>query len=116
MYNNISLQDFNNDKVKDVLVFCYTGARANPTYHLYLVDIKRKSLKYVRGFEELPNPELYTSNNIITSLALSGTNYYSFYRINSKNKLINLGRSFEADIGDSTKYEKAMQQILKNRR
>lgn len=114
MYPDISFQDFNNDKIKDVLVFYYTGARANPTYYLYLTDLKNHGLIRVKGFEELPNPDLDTTNNIITSIALSGTNYYRFYRIDSKNKLINLGHDFEENPNDTTQYEKAIRQIEKN--
>jgi hypothetical protein len=113
MYPDIDFQDFNNDKIKDVLVFNYTGGKANPTYHLYLIDFKNHKLIRIKGFEELPNPSLDTRNNIITSIALSGTNYYSFYRITSKNNLINLGHSFETDLNDSTKYDNAIRKILK---
>jgi hypothetical protein len=113
MYPDIDFQDFNNDKVKDVLVFYYTGARANPTYHLYLTDLKNHNLIRVKGFEELPNPDLDTTNNIITSIALSGSNYYSFYRINSKDKLINLGHRYEDNPNDSTQYERTVRQIMK---
>jgi len=115
MYPNIDFQDFNNDKIKDPLVFYYTGGRANPTYHLYLTDNKNHKLIRVKGFEELPNPYLDTINNIISSVALSGTNYYCFYRINSKNKLINLGYSFEENPKDTTQFEKAIRQILKKK-
>jgi len=113
MYPGISFRDFNNDNVKDVLIFYYTGARANESYHLYVIDVKNHKLIRVKGFEELPNPYLDTTNNIIQSIALSGTNYYSFYRIDTKKKLINLGNSFEENPNDSTQYEKAIQQILK---
>lgn len=112
MHPTIEFQDFNNDKVKDVMIFCYTGARANPTYHLYLTDLKNRRLTRVKGFESLPNPSLDTSNNIITSVALSGTNYYRFYRISSNNTLINLYQ-FEEDPEDTTQYEKAIRQIRK---
>jgi len=98
---------------KDILVFYYTGARANPTYHLYLSDPKNHKLIYVKGFEELPNPDLDLTHNIIISIALSGTNHYSFYRITPKNKLINLGHSFDSDLDDSIKYENAIRKILK---
>jgi len=113
MHPDMDFQDFNNDKVKDVLVFYYTGARANPTYHLYLTDLKNHNLIRVKGFEELPNPNLDTTNNIITSIALSGSNYYTFYRINSENRLIKLGHDYEDDPNDSTQYERTVQQILK---
>jgi hypothetical protein len=113
LHPDIDFQDFNNDKVKDVLVFYYTGARANPTYHLYLTDLKNHNLIRVKGFEELPNPDLDTTINIITSIALSGSNYYTFYRINSKNKLINLGHGYEDNPNDSIQYERTVRQILK---
>ena len=116
MYPGIGFKDFNNDNVKDIILFYYTGARANETYHLYVTDKRRQKLIRVKGFEELPNPMLDTTNNIITSIALSGTNYYSFYRIDAKNKLINLGHSFEENPNDSSQYEKAIQQILKKNR
>jgi hypothetical protein len=111
MHPMVKRVDFDNDKIKDFLFFYSTGARANPTYHLYLVDTVNHNLKYVKGFENLPNPDLDTTNNIITSIALSGTNYYTFYRINSVKKLINLGHSIETDLGDTAKYDKAIKQI-----
>lgn len=114
MYPDINFQDFNNDKVKDVLVFNYTGARANPTYHLYLSDLKNHNLTRVKGFEELPNPDVDTTRNIITSVALAGSNYYySFYEINSRNILVNLGHPYEGNPSDSTQYERTIRQILK---
>ncbi|MBS1575885.1 MAG: hypothetical protein JST09_11335 [Bacteroidetes bacterium] len=112
MHPGIGFQDFNNDKAQDVLVFYYTGARANPTYHLYLTDLKNYNLIRVKGFEKLPNPDLDTTNNIITSIALSGNNYYSFYRITKENKLINLGHGYEDNANDSTQYERTVRQIL----
>ena len=108
--------DMNNDRIKDVLVFYYSGGRANPTYHLYLLDSARHRLKYVPGFEKLPNPDLDTSNNIISSIALSGTTHYSFFSINSKDRLIALGHDFDADLNDSLQYEQAIRQILRTRR
>jgi hypothetical protein len=112
MHPLVQRVDFDHDKVKDFLFFYSTGARANPTYHLYLVDTLYQKLKYVKGFENLPNPDLDTTNNIITSIALSGTNYYTFHRINSKKKLVNLGHGFETDLDDSSRYDKAIEQIL----
>ncbi len=114
----MQFKDFNNDKIKDLLFFYYDGARANPRYTLYLVHLKSHSLTRVKGFEELTNAELDSTNNVITSTALSGTAYYSFYRITRKNKLINLGHSFEARENDSDtlKYNKAIQKIKKENR
>ena len=114
----VEFRDLNNDRIKDVLAFYYSGGRANPTSHLYLVDTTSRRLKYVRGFEKLPNPELDTSNNIITSVALHGGfgGTYSFFRINSKGKLVSLGHGFEDDLNDSLKYDGAIRQILRTRR
>ncbi len=112
----IEFQDFNNDRIKDVLFFYYTGRRSNPTYHLYLVDTINNKLTYVKGFENLPNPDLDSSNNIISSYALSGGEVgVSFYRINPDLKLVNLGHSFESEFGDDKPFDKATKAILKER-
>ena len=53
----IDRQDFNNDHVKDILVYNHSGgARSNPSFHLYLVDKVRHKLNHVKGFEKLLNP------------------------------------------------------------
>lgn len=114
MNTMIKRKDFNNDNIKDILFFYYTGGRANPTYHLYVIDTVKYSLTYIKGFENLPNPDLDSSNNIITSAALAGTDIiWSFYRINSQNKLVDLKHGFTADLDDSIKYDKAIKEILK---
>lgn len=115
MFGEVEQKDFNNDMVKDLIFIHYTGARANPTYYLFLVDKVHKKLSRVKGFEELPNPELDSVNNIITSAALYGSKVgWSFYRINTKGKLINLGHSFEGEFGgDDEKYNKAIRAIKK---
>lgn len=113
MYPQIELQDFNNDKVEDILVFHYTGGRANPTYYLYLKDAKNKMLTRIKGFENLPNPDLDIENNIIVSSALSGTNHYRFFRIDKNNKLINLGNGYAEKEADSAQYKNAVAAILK---
>ncbi len=106
--------DFNNDKIKDLLIFHSTGARANPTYYLYLLDYKTHAVTRVKGFEALPNPYPDNVNNIIVSTGLSGTNHYSFYRIRN-NKLINLGHSFDEEPGDTLTYPNAIRAIIKER-
>jgi hypothetical protein len=115
LYPDIELKDFNNDRIKDVLVFYYTGGRANPTYHLYLTDLKNRRLIRVMGFEKLPNPFLDSKSGIITSIALSGSNYYTFYKINSKNKLINLRHGYEESPTGSNQYDEPIRQIQKKK-
>jgi len=110
----IERQDFNNDHVKDILVANYPGgARANPTYHLFLVDKTRHKLTYVKGFEKVLNPGFDTVYNIISSLRLSGKNYYSFYRINAKKRLISLGHGYtDRQDRDTSQYERAVRAII----
>lgn len=109
----IRFEDFNNDGVKDILVFNTTSARSNWTHYLYVVDSKSKSIHRVKGFEKLLNPHLDCGTNIISSIALYGKTYYSFYRI-KKNSLDSLGYGFETDAADAeNKYKKAIKQIIK---
>ncbi len=113
MYPQIELQDFNNDMVEDILVFHNTVGRSNPTYYLYLKDPKNKMLTRIKGFENLPNPDFDIENKIIVSSALSGTNYYRFYRIDKNNKLISLGNGYAEKEDDSAQYKTAVSAILR---
>jgi hypothetical protein len=70
----------------------------------------------VNGFEKLVNPGMDSVYNIISSLRLSGSNYYSFYKINSKNRLVNLGHGYTEKQDDSTQYERAVREIIMDRR
>jgi hypothetical protein len=110
----IDRQDFNNDHVKDILVYNYPGgARSNPSFHLYVVDKVRHKLIYVKGFEKLLNPGFDSVYNIISSLRLSGNNYYSFYRINAKKRLISLGHGYtDRQEQDTSQYERAVRAII----
>ena len=112
----IEMHDFNNDKVKDILVFHVSSARSNWMHYLYLVDKKNKKLTRVKGFEDICNPEFNQKEKIISSFTLSGQNYYSFYRISGKNQLIDLKQSFGWEFDrtrDSINYEKTMRAIRK---
>jgi hypothetical protein len=118
-FPHIELHDMNGDKSEDILIFNNTGARANGHYYLYVVDPVRHRLIRVKKFQEVVNPEYNKRYNIIESVALAGTDYYSFYRISSKNKLIDLGHGFEASEGlpdvriFERKYNAAIKKILK---
>ncbi|TFF35608.1 hypothetical protein E2R66_18020 [Mucilaginibacter psychrotolerans] len=104
----------NNDSVPDIMVFYNTGGRANPTYHLYLRDTIRHKITYVKGFEDLPNPELDTANNIITSGGLYGESVgWEFYRVDSHNKLLTLWHRVDGRMDDNVKYDRAVKAILK---
>jgi len=103
----IRLEDYNGDGVPDILVYCCSGSRANEMYHLYITGRKSNQFIRIQGFEEHPNTTI-DDNNIITSLVLSGENYYSFYRINPKYKLVKLGNTVPSDLSDEA--EKNVQQ------
>ncbi len=111
----IEMRDFNNDKIKDILVFHTTGVRSNWTHYLYLVNKKNKKLIFVKGFENICNPEFDSRYNVIYGYGLAGKIYFSFYRINKKNELIDFNKSFESEIGDedSVRYQKTIQEIRK---
>lgn len=110
----IDKKDMNNDGIDDILIFHSSGGRANPTYYLYLVDSINFKLNSVKGFENLPNPDI--DGDIITSVALAGISYkYKFFRI-EKGILINLGHSFETDIGDSKNRYNTVINFLKTSR
>jgi hypothetical protein len=115
MDNFTDFVDFNNDGVKDLLIFHSTGARANPTYYLYLLDKKNLQLTRVLHFEDIPNPYLDSPANIIVGVGLAGSNYYSFYRLSKTNKLITLIKDVEEDPKDSLQYEKIIKRLNKNK-
>jgi len=115
MNDDIAFMDFNNDGIKDLLVFHSTGARANPTYYLYLLDKNNLQLIQVRHFEDIPNPYLDSSANIIVGVGLAGSNYFSFYRLSKTNKLITLLKDVEEDPKDSLQYEKIIKRLNKSK-
>jgi hypothetical protein len=105
--------DYNNDGVKDFMIFHFDGARANAHYYLYLIDNKNHRLIHVKGFEKIPNAGLDTINSIIFGMALYGGNIdYSFYRINNQFKLIQLHKGV-TDTVNGVKNQKVTEQIIK---
>lgn len=106
----IKFADFNNDKMKDVLVQNISDVRSNWTYYLYLYNPKTNSFKRVKGFEEIKNPKYNSKDNIVESYVVSGQNWIGFYKI--KNNIavdlkieIENGEYFDRD------YEKAIKKI-----
>lgn len=77
----VRFDDFNNDKVKDILVQNNSDARSNWTYYLYLVDTIQNKLKKIKGFEEIKNPNYLPLYNLIDNYVMSGQIWTSFYRI-----------------------------------
>jgi hypothetical protein len=109
----IRWKDFNNDSHEDLMLFRASSARSNWTYYLYVTDPINKTFRRIHGFEEIANPEFVKGDNVITSYTLTGKSYYSFYRIDNKNRLINFQKSFDAELDerDSIQYERVIKEI-----
>jgi hypothetical protein len=82
----IEFADYNNDKVKDILVQNSSDVRSNWTYYLYLVNPKTFTLTKVEGFEEIKAPTYNAKYNLVTNYVMSGKNWTSFHKI-IKNKI-----------------------------
>ena len=87
---DIKFEDFNNDRIKDILIQNYSDARSNWTYYLYLVDTISNRLTKINGFEEIKNPKYNSDYDIIENYVMSGRNWTKFYRIDS-DRIIDLG-------------------------
>ena len=77
----VRFADFNNDKVKDILVQNISDVRSNWTYYLYLVDTAQNKLKKIKGFQEIKNPNYLSQYNLIDNYVLSGQTWTGFYKI-----------------------------------
>ena len=94
---NVKYEDYNNDGLKDLMLFQTTGSRgSNELYSLYLLNSKNKTLTKVKGFDEITNPSYNKKHKVIVGYGYSGTNNYSIYRIKN-NKVYQIGESFEDD-------------------
>jgi hypothetical protein len=86
--NNITFGDFNGDGIKDILIFNVWDVRSNETYYLYLVNMQKKKLIRVKGFEEICNPQYQSWDSTIYSYVSAAADYYMTYKINKKNRVI----------------------------
>jgi len=96
----IKFADFNNDKIKDILIQNYSDVRSNWTYYLYLVDTTNDKLIKVKGFEQIKNPKYNSDYDIIENYVLSGRNWTSFYKIDS-DKIIDFGITIYDGVDDN---------------
>lgn len=112
----INFEDFNNDKVKDILVQNISDVRSNYTYILYLVNPKNYTLTKIKGFGEIKNPFYNSKYNIVESRVRSGTDYTAFYKI-IKNHVDDYKIYVDDDHEESNdydvNYDKAIKKILK---
>jgi hypothetical protein len=105
----IVFADFNNDKIKDVLVQNISDVRSNLTYNLYLYNSKTNTFKKVKGFEEIKNPKYNPKYNIVESYVVSGQDWMSFYKI-VNNKVHDYKIEIVDDHGEN--FEKAYQKAI----
>lgn len=111
----IHFADFNNDKVKDILVQNISDVRSNWTYYLYLVDTAQNKLKKIKGFEEIKNPNYLPQYNLIDNYVMSAQIWTSFYKIKGDSI-----KDFDIEIYDNQTddgsydrdYKKAIKSIL----
>ena len=110
--HNITYEDYNNDGIKDLLIFEDTGARGgNSFYNLYLVNPKNHTLTKVKDFDKIVNPSYNKKHKVIVSYGLTGTNYYQLYRFGKKYKPYEIGKPF--DDTDNLDLDKKIAAILK---
>lgn len=111
---NIKYEDFNNDGLKDLMLFQTTGSRgSNELYNLYLLNSQHKTLTKILGFDQIPNPSYNEKHKVIVGYGYSGTNNYSIYRIKN-NKVYQIGESFVDD--ENLDLDLKISQILKANR
>lgn len=110
--NNYEYVDYNNDGIKDVVLFTGTGGRGGNSYYLlYLVDPKKHTLTKVKGFDNIANPSYDQKHKVIVGYGLSGENYYSLYRFDQTNKIYQIGKAFKDT--DKLDLDTKIKEILK---
>jgi len=109
--DNFKYEDYNNDGVKDLLLFTTTGSRgSNEYYNLYLINPKTKMLNKVSGFDEITNPTYHQKYKVILGYGYASRNSYTIYQLKN-NKVVQIGQSFEDT--DTLDLDKKIAQIIK---
>lgn len=117
----INFRDFNNDGIKDILIQNDSDVRSNWTYNLYLIDTLNNSIKKVKGFNQIKNPNFIAKYNLIDNEVMSGRNWTSFYQIQNDTifdfgYVIYNGMNDDGTIVDFDKeYQKTIRKILNNK-
>ncbi|MGX7666698.1 XAC2610-related protein [Flavobacterium pedocola] len=113
----VRFADFNNDNVKDILIQNISDVRSNWTYNLYLVDKNSASIKKIKGFQEIKNPNYLPKYDLIDNMVMSGRNWTSFYKIvgdtiKDFNIVIYDGEDENGKVTYEADYKKAIKEIL----
>jgi hypothetical protein len=77
--------NYNGDAIQDYLLSAgIIGTGGNETEYLFLFDIRTKSLKLIKDFENIPTTSYNPKNGVITSIGLSaGIPNFEYYKISS---------------------------------
>lgn len=115
----VKFADFNNDNVKDILIQNISDIRSNWTYHLYIVDKNVNSIRKIKGFEEIKNPNYLPKYDLVDNMVMSGRNWTSFYKIvgdtiKDFNIVIYDGEDENGKYTYDADYKKAIKKILMN--
>lgn len=115
----VKFADFNNDNVKDILIQNISDVRSNWTYHLYIVDKNVNSIRKIKGFEEIKNPNYLPKYDLVDNMVMSGRNWTSFYKIvgdtiKDFNIVIYDGEDENGKYTYDADYKKAIKKILMN--
>lgn len=120
-FQKIEFVDYNNDKVKDVLVQNISDVRSNWTYNLYLINSKTSALIKVKGFEKIKAPRFNSVYNLVENYVMSGRNWTSFYKI-IKNHIYDYniviydeGNGNGVNKDYEKRYDEAIKRILKKK-
>jgi hypothetical protein len=108
----VEFENYNKDKVKDILIQNESSARSNLTFHLYLADSNCTSFKKVEGFDNIPNPNYIDKYDIIDNYVVSGLDWSSFYSIHNY-KVIDLHEAVEWRNQNEKEYNKSLRKYNK---
>lgn len=86
----VRFEDFNNDKVKDLLIVYDYDVRSNISYTLYLVDTIQNKLTKIKNFENDKNPKFNQEYDVIENIVTSGRDWTGFYKIQN-DSIVDLG-------------------------
>lgn len=118
IYSNeqdVEFGDFNGDKIKDILIRQESSARSNWNYYLYIVDTLSNTLKKIKNFEQIPNPNYLPKYDLIDNYVLTGVNWTGFYKIQN-DTIYDFGITIEDNQTDNKylkAYKKSIKQIMK---
>lgn len=108
---DVTAKDMNGDGFKDLLVYEGSGARSNQRYNLYIYQKEKRNYKRIKGFNLWPNMNTTEIRGVISSMALTGTVEYKFFRITSSGVLVDLKVSVVDENLDGREYDEAIKKL-----